>query len=159
MRGITPDALFKYFKELITTERVQVLLHSLTRYKIFKPVLKIVPTCGAKWGGMTYGANRIEVSSWILKDAKAAKGVIRHELAHAIQDFLGIEGRPHGKEFIQMLKTISPRNWRRDRHWHSTPEIQIARTKIHPKGGNKVVKPLTEYRTFRYAVTPITVGG
>ena len=109
MKGITPDALFKYFKELINIERIQILLHKAKRYKVFKPIFKIVPSCGPQWGGMTYGADTIEVSSWILKDAKAAKGVIRHELAHAIQDFLGIEGRPHGKEFIQTLKTISPR--------------------------------------------------
>lgn len=157
MRGITPDALFKYLKELINTERVQALLHTIKRHKIFKPIFKIVPTCGARWGGMCYGANTIEVSSWILKDASVAKGVVRHELAHAIQDFLNIDGRSHGKEFIQMLKAISPRNWRRDRHWHSTPAIQIARMKIHPKGGRKTIKPLTEYRTFRYAVTPISV--
>ena len=158
MKGITPDALFKYLKQLINTERVQALLHTVKRQKIFQPIFKIVPTCGARWGGMCYGAGTIEVSSWILKDASVAKGVVRHELAHAIQDFLNITGRAHGKEFIQILKSIAPRKWRWDRHWHSTPAIQIARTKIHPRGRRTTLKPLTEYRTFKYAVTPITVG-
>ena len=158
MKGITPDALFKYLKELLNTERIQTLLQKVKRYKIFRPTFKIVPTCGPRWGGMCYGAGTIEISSWILKDASVAKGVVRHELAHAIQDFLTIDGRSHGKEFIQILKSVSPRKWRRDRHWHSTPAIQIARIKIHPRGRRNNLKPLTEYRTFRYAVAPITVG-
>ena len=158
MRGITPDALFKYLRELINTERVQALLHKAKRYKIFRPIFKIVPSCGAQWGGMCYGADTIEVSSWILKDDNVAKGVVRHELAHAIQDFLNIEGRSHGKEFLKILRVVAPRNWRRDRHWRSTPDIQLARIKIHPRGGRSTLKPLTEYRTFKYAVAPITVG-
>ena len=107
---------------------------------------------------MCYGADTIEVSSWILKDDNVAKGVVRHELAHAIQDFLNIEGRSHGKEFLKILRVVAPRNWRRDRHWRSTPDIQLARIKIHPRGGRSTFKPLTEYRTFKYAVAPITVG-
>jgi len=158
MRSITPDALFKYFKELINTERIQALLHKAKRYKVFKPIFKIVPSCGPQYGGMCYGSDTIEVSSWVLKDDNVAKGVVRHELAHAIQDFLNIDGRVHGKEFLKILRVVAPRNWRRDRHWQSTPAIQIARVKIHPKGGRSTMKPLTEYRTFRYAVAPITVG-
>ena len=107
---------------------------------------------------MCYGSDTIEVSSWVLKDDNVAKGVVRHELAHAIQDFLNIDGRVHGKEFLKILRVVAPRKWRRYRHWLSTPAIQIARVKIHPKGGGSTMKPLTEYRTFRYAVAPITVG-
>ena len=151
MKDITPDALFKYLKEVLNRIPIKALLHKAKTYKVFQPILSIVPSCGVQWGGLCYESGTIEISSWILKDTKVAKGVIRHELAHAMQDFLDIAGRPHGKEFIQV---ISPNNWRRDRHWQNTPAIQAARIKIHPKGGRIIVKPLTEYRTFKYAVTP-----
>ena len=148
--SITPEALFKYFKSLLKKPAVVELLSQTS--KVFKPVFKIVPSCGTRFGGLCWGAGTLEISSWILADANVAKGVVRHELAHAIQEHLNIQGRPHGKEFIQLLKTVSPNRWRKDRHWQPTNPILKARNYIHPNGERRMIKPLTNYRTFTVEV-------
>ena len=148
--AITPEALFKYFTSLLEQPKIKEMIQRVKRK--FHPVFSIVPTCGKWYGGMCNGAAKIEISSWVLKDAKVARGVGRHELAHAIQDHLDIEGRSHGKEFIQILKTIAPRRWRKDRYWENTPAIKKARVKIYPAKG-KVMKPLVDFSEFKVYFT------
>lgn len=141
--SITPKALFTYLKELIHKEAVVQLLNMCK--KPFHPTFIIVPSCGVKAGGMTYGNSCIEISSWLLSDAKEAKGAVRHELAHALHDHLGGKGLPHGKEWLKILRIVSPIKWRRDRHWRDNAIITEANIKIHNgrtlkairKGGKK----------------------
>lgn len=130
--SISPQGLFRYFKELLKKEKIVNLL-AQSKY-VFAPCLCIVPSCGIQWGGVTYDSYKIEISSWILSNASIAKGVIRHEVAHAIQEHLNIEGRPHGKEWLQILKTVSPSLWRKDRHWQPKADVMKARNQIHIKG-------------------------
>ena len=127
--SITPKALFRYLKELVQKEAVVRLLSNCT--KPFTPTFIVVPSCGALAGGMTYGNYCIEISSWLLSDAKEAKGAVRHELAHALHDHLGGKGLPHGKEWIRILKIVSPVKWRKDRHWTDNPTIRKANIAIH----------------------------
>ena len=79
----------------------------------------------------------IEIARWICVDKKEAFATIRHELAHCIQDYCCLPGSAHGRGFTQALKIVSPRLYRRDRHWSNSIEIEAARKamkKLHGRG-------------------------
>ena len=86
----------------------------------------------AVYAGVAHTFVSMDIAKWILQDADEAKGVVRHELAHLIHSFSGTKGNVHGKEFRVVLKIISPRTWRRNRHWHPNPTIEKASLKVHP---------------------------
>ena len=148
--GITPFTLYKYFKELLNKPIIKKCFDGAFRkLGSFRPAFNIVSTCGYRCGGLTWGRDKVEVSSWILKDAQQAKSVVRHEVAHLLHEYFMTGGTPHGKEYMQWLKKVSPRNWRLDRHFSVTPAIQKARKIIHPTKGRPFSNPLIQYRQFR----------
>ena len=100
------------------------------------PTVYVSDTCGVETAGQIWcDADQIdiELSSWILVDEKLTQSVIRHELAHALVFLCELEGSSHGRGFTQALKLISPRLFRRDRHWHDTLAVYTERKKHHPK--------------------------
>ena len=148
--SISPQALFTYLKSLLQKEKIKDTILKARTNAPFRFVFKVVPSCGLRFGGLAFSYRLIQVSSWILKDASVAKGVVRHELAHVLHDYADTGGTAHGKEFIQMLKLVSPNRWRADRYWQMKPTIIKARNLMHPKGGLKV-NPLTKHNSFNFA--------
>lgn len=151
---MSPKTVFKYFEELINTDRVQALLNSdefpMTKTRSFKfaPSISIVTSSGYNIGGKAYGLNYCEISSWALSDGEQARGIIRHELAHCIHDYLGWGGNSHGKEFNYILKVVSPKRAKKDKHVVLTPNILKARKMVHPKKGQ--TKKIWANRTGTY---------
>lgn len=150
--GITPYTLYKYFKSLLMKPVITAKFQeAFQKFGSFRPSLNIVSTCGYKCGGLTYGCERVEISSWVLKDAQQAMSVVRHEVAHLLHEYFMEGGTAHGKEYIQWLKIVSPRNWRLDRHFTITPAIRKARQIVHPKRGVIFTNPLFQDRRFQLA--------
>ena len=127
----------EYAKGVLERPLVKQLLakHNVTQAKI--PSIYSSDTCGVNIAGQTWinvsGEADIELSSWILVAPLETKRVIRHELAHVIKHMCSIRGNSHGKGLNAVLKTVSPRTWRKDKHWYPTKKINIARKKIHPR--------------------------
>ena len=44
-----------------------------------------------------------------------------------------LPGTPHCQGYIQSLKNVSPKTWRKYTHWYPNLDIEEARLKIHPK--------------------------
>ena len=155
--AMSPKTIFKYFEELINTDRVQALLYSdevdefppkRKRGFKFAPSIGVVTSSGYNAGGMSYGLHYCEISSWALSDGEVARGILRHELAHCIHDYLGWGGNPHGKEFNYILKVVSPKKAKKDKHFALTPNIIKAWKMVHPKKGQ--TKNVWANRTGRY---------
>ena len=156
MASITPKGLINYLVRLLRVPRIVQLIHTAKGLNPFLPSFHIVETCGPSVGGQAFNkAQRIHVSSWILKNASVAKGVVRHELAHLIHSQIGTGGLPHGKEFKQVLKTIAPKTWRKDRTFRWEPEIVTAYTTIHPQ---KATSPRMLFIPFIATVHPTAVA-
>ena len=136
--------LEKYLERYLYTDRVQAFIgdyskndEGLTIYDLRVPYIQVSNTCGARIGGQTWiykksGEAYIELSSWILADMAASKGVMRHELSHYVKEYCGLSGRPHGANFAKVLRVVSPRYFRRDRYWRNTKAVEKARMALHP---------------------------
>lgn len=127
-------------QRLLEKKGVQTLLNK--GYQIRKrsyviPRIWIAGTCGVNTAGQTWiyedGQSDIEISSWILVDAEETKRVVKHEFAHTIKEYACLEGKHHGRGYNKALKAVSSQQWRRDKHWHTNRDIDIARVKIHPQ--------------------------
>ena len=138
---ITEAAVRKYFRELLETPRIQEYAKQYGTISNFiniqgdvvvRPKLSVVKTVGAGYAGMAWGSVKIEISRWILEDKLETRGAVRHELAHLLHVYSRTGGGAHGKEFRNALKIVSPKTWRKDRHWYPNPAIENARTQIHP---------------------------
>jgi len=139
MKPIGRKAIKKYFTDVLHKDTV---VDAITQcghrsngnmFKDYMPEIVIDNTIrGFKSGepaGFTVGVTQVHIAQWILADESEAKGVVRHEVAHLVQHYQagGKPSRPHGKEFTQALKLVSPKTWRRDRYWHDNPIILKAR--------------------------------
>ena len=128
--------LAEYLGELLIIPRVSKVLNTIP---LNNPVTKLIvtDTCGVNTAGQTWYYSEeesiIELSSWILYDIEEARKVIRHEFAHVVQCYCKYEGGMHGRGFNKALKIVSSTRWRKDKHWDTTPRIDEARKKYHPK--------------------------
>lgn len=71
----------------------------------------------------------IVIMDWVLADKEEALSTVRHEIAHVMTYWQHVtleRVMPHGKEFKANLRTVSPRSWRWDLHWHSNEAIVAA---------------------------------
>jgi hypothetical protein len=141
MKPISREALRQYYTDtlykpavLLTIERSHERFYGRPRLmKDFIPSCQFHDTITefkgeSKVAGYAVGTASVHIATWILRDSTQAKGVVRHEIAHLVQRYMyGDSCRPHGKEFIQALKIVSPNNWRKDRHWHDSPEVAEVR--------------------------------
>lgn len=127
------ESLNTYIKTLAESPRVRGFITQYGNQQFKCPPVVVVPSCGSLVAALTYGKNLIEVSSWILVNDFETYRVLRHEFAHVIKAHCEIPGTPHGKEYIQSLKNVSPDTWRKDRHWYPNLDIEEARLKMHPK--------------------------
>ena len=146
MSRINETTLRKYLVTLLETPRIKSFIEQLDKKRNrqfvkfskegtleYPRMLFMDRTYQAVYAGVAHSSMSMDIAKWILQDADEAKGVVRHELAHLLHCYSGVGGNAHGKEFRSVLKIISPRTWRRDRHWHPNPEIEKARLKVHPK--------------------------
>ena len=136
MKPISRKGIKKYFLEVLNKDSVVRVINECGKqrntkmYKDFMPELSIDNTIKGfrtQVAGFTVGVSQVHIAQWILANESEAKGVIRHEVAHLVQHYLNGECQHHGKEFTSALKVVSPRSWRKDRHWHDSPEIAKAR--------------------------------
>ena len=136
MKSISRKGIKKYFLEVLNKDSVVRVINECGKkrntkmYKDFLPELSIDNTIKgfrAQVAGFTVGVSQVHIAQWILADESEAKGVVRHEVAHLVQHYQAGGGRPHGKEFTKALKLVSPKTWRRDRHWRDNPLIIKAR--------------------------------
>jgi len=137
---ISKVALREYYNDVLNKARVIAYINEASKLKSnikkpqmlkdYTPVMRYQSTLSGsrKIAGTCRGVDDIRIADWILVDASEAKTTVRHEIAHALKNYkYGMNGRPHGKEFIEALKVVSPNNWRKDRHYRETPEIVKAR--------------------------------
>ena len=156
MVSITPKGLFNYLITLLKVPRIIRLIHTAKGLKPFLPEFRVMETCGPSIGGCAFKQQQlIHISSWILQDASVAKGVVRHELAHLIHTHIDTGGTAHGKEFSQILRIVSPRGWRKDKHFRWEPEIVKAYTQIHPNNPMKKLTTRKLFIPFRATVSPM----
>ena len=146
--------LEKYLKVLLKNEKVKHLIKAQENYLLelsktldtssntinteyILPHIYVSETCGAGVAGqLWYYENEpsiLELSSWIIIDTNETKRVIRHEFAHDVKPFCKLYGTAHGRGFNQALKAVSNKRWRKDKHWYSNRQIDLARSLIHPK--------------------------
>ena len=132
MREVT---LNKYMKSLVDKPQVQKFLANkdINKKPFVCPPIIIVPSCGTLVAALTYGTSLVELSSWILVNDDETKSVLRHEFAHLLKHHCRLSGGAHGKEYVQSLKHVSPKTWRRDKYWYPDTNIEEARLKMHPK--------------------------
>ena len=125
----------EYFNLLLSTPRIAKYIVECKENRgdsrPFNPRCSIIETAGSMYAGITYNANTVCISSWILVDDVQTKAVVRHELAHALHFYSKLGGNPHGKEFNSILRIVSPRKWRTDKHWVPNITIEKARGKVH----------------------------
>ena len=136
-RGAKRDReLEKYIRYLLGRESVKVMFTAAQKpYHI--PHVYVSNTCGVGIAGQLWyyegESSILELSSWILVDIQETRRVIRHELAHDIKTFCGMAGTVHGRGFNQALRGVSKKRWKKDKHWHTTSKIDLARKKFHPR--------------------------
>ena len=148
MKPISREALRKYYVDVLNKPAVMVAIQKSHIRNKDKPKLMddFIPTCqfhdkitgfNERVAGYSIGTSAIHIASWILRDGSQAKAVVRHEVAHLVQHYTYTDCKPHGKEFTEVLKIVSPITWRKDRHWQDNPEVAEARkecersSKIH----------------------------
>ena len=146
----TEAALRKYFNDLLETPRIEKYLQAHVQRtsfvmrikgKIICPRLRVVATAGVRYAGMAHSDMAIDISRWILEDKAEARGTLRHEVAHLLHSYSKQGGGTHGKEFNSVLKVVSPSTWRKDKNWHPNPNIEKARTQVHPASPKlKIIK-------------------
>jgi len=130
--------LQSYADKIYLGDRVQAFIKEYPKAKKVRPKVYISDTCGSDtagqiWCDVSRRRMEIELSRWILVDRKQTLSTIRHELAHALTAICELGGAKHGKEFTKALKIVSPRTFRRDRHWYDNDSVFKARKKYHPK--------------------------
>lgn len=125
--------LRQYVGQLLAQPVVKELLIQRNITDTFTPYVNIIPSCGELYAAQTYGHGLIEVSSWLLVDAKETASVLRHECAHVLHHMCGVHGPTHGPQFVRALQYISKNTWEKDRFWHPNDIIEEARQKFHPK--------------------------
>lgn len=77
-----------------------------------------------RYGGRAvFSENKIFLMDYLLADKTEALGVVRHEFAHFLKEWLDLVGGHHGSGFNQALKLVSGKNWQKDKHWDETPAI------------------------------------
>ena len=127
----------EYIISLINRKVVKNLLKECGINKVKLPRVFSSPSCGVNVAGQTWiyktGEADIELSSWILVSKIETKRVIRHEVAHILKAICKLPGSSHGKAFNSTLKLVSPRMWRKDRHWYQSKVIDQARKIHHPR--------------------------
>jgi len=135
-----PKRVYEYDEYVIKILARKGVRKLLTRHKIKEvklPKIYATPTCGINTAGQTWiyktGESDIELSSWILVSKYEVKRVIRHEMAHVLKTACKLEGRPHGKVFNNVLKSVCPITWRKDKHWYTSTKIDAARKIHHPR--------------------------
>ena len=137
----TEKALQKYFQELLETPRIKKYLQDhkqpvkfimRVNGEVRCPRLRIIDTAGVRYAGLAHSDMAIDISRWILEDKAEARGTLRHEVAHLLHSYSKQGGGPHGREFNNALKVVSPSTWRRDKYWHPNANIEKARTMVHP---------------------------
>jgi hypothetical protein len=138
MKPISRTAIKKYFTETLHKESVRNTLEG-AKHKHFNspkmlqdytPRLQIDNSLKGfpiKVAGFTSGCTEVHIAQWILVCDSEAKAVVRHEVAHLVQHYTHEGCKPHGKEFTEALKIVSPKTWRKDKHWHDSPEVEKAR--------------------------------
>ena len=138
------ESVIAYFNSLLSNPRINTYINKCRKERgdarVFSPRLTIRPSIRADVAGITYSENFIQISSWILADTIEAKVVVRHELAHALHMYSKLGGRDHGKEYNSVLKIVSPRTWRGDKHWYPTPFVEEARRKYHKTNRTPMVR-------------------
>ena len=136
------ETLHNYYHKLVKTPKVQQFILDHTDlgplgFRDCHPIMVIADKLNAfNHAGEAYGSYRFKIGKWVLGGETQAKSTVRHELAHCLHAFAtksGLEdiiqcspcshrgGMAHGKEYHAVLKTISPKLWRRD---IQTPTIE-----------------------------------
>ena len=133
----------RYLEKYLFSDRLQEFINEQTKDIQVNapptvPVIVISNTCGADIGGQTWYYEDddeawIELSEWIIDDEEQVRSILRHELAHYVKEYCRIVALPHSKEYTKVLKMVSPKHFRKDRHWKPTKEIDIKRKLIHPR--------------------------
>jgi hypothetical protein len=138
MKPISREALRKYYVQVLNKPMVIKAIQKSHKGNKNTPKLMedFIPTCqfhdkiagfNERVAGYSMGTSGIHIANWILRDSSQAKAVVRHEVAHLVQHYTHKSCKPHGKEFTEALKIVSPTTWRRDRHWQDNPEVAEAR--------------------------------
>jgi len=136
MKAISRESLRRYFQETLHKPAVMDTIQKSHGNSKPKLMSDFTPSCqfkdkitgyNVKVAGYALGTGSICIANWILRDSSQAKGVVRHEVAHLLQHYMYDDSKPHGKEFIEALKIVSPKTWRKDRHWYDNREIAEAR--------------------------------
>ncbi len=136
MKPISRESIRNYFQEVLNKPAVQEVIQKSHNAQTPKLMSHFTPTCtfrdtitgySSKVAGYAVGTSTICIANWILRDSSQAKGVVRHEVAHLLQHYQHKTCKPHGKEFTEALKIVSPKTWRKDRHWEDSREIAEAR--------------------------------
>ena len=136
MKPISRESIRNYFQEVLQKPAVMDVIEKSHNSRKPKLMSDFTPSCifkdkitgyKVKVAGYALGTGSICLANWILRDSSQAKAVVRHEVAHLLQHYKYGESKPHGKEFTEALKVVSPKTWRRDKYWHDNPLIINAR--------------------------------
>ena len=136
MKPISRESIRHDFQEVLHKPAVMDAIKKSHDGKKPKLMSDFTPLCTfadkiagykVKVAGYALGTGSICLANWILRDSSQAKAVVRHEVAHLLQHYKYGESKPHGKEFTEALKVVSPKTWRKDRHWYDSPEVEKAR--------------------------------
>ena len=146
MKAISKNAIKVYFDATLNKSKVKeaILEAHNSRPKMlqdFKPVLSIdreIKGFGEGVAGFAHGCTQVHIAEWLLVDEAEAKSVVRHEVAHVVQNYQHERCKPHGEEFTSALKIVAPSSWRKDRHWVDNPTIAKARKECKAKP-NKIL--------------------
>ena len=147
MKPISRVAIKTYFRDTLSKSAVVDIiekshtnhLHAPQMLRDYVPMLTIdndIKGFKSQAAGFTIGVNSVHLAQWILADESEAKAVVRHEIAHLEQHYVNGDCPPHGKEFTSALKIVSPKTWRKDRHWHDNAQIAEARKECKKKPQN-----------------------
>ena len=142
---VREKTLQNYLGTLLKNDRVREFITDQVpskRIGNFHPALSVVNQVSRKnasqYAGMALGSRTIQISQWICVDKDQSFSTVRHELAHCIQNWCNLPGSHHGSGFTVALKLVSPRTWRKDRHWKRTPSVENARQEINNRVWNSV---------------------
>mgnify|MGYP003653711896 CR=1 FL=1 len=148
MKPISRTAIKKYFTETLQKESVTNTIRSADYKHHFSPKMledymprltidSKITGFHKRVAGYASGSTEVHIAQWILTNDAEAKAVVRHEVAHLVQHYVNGDTQAHGKEFTSALKVVSPRSWRKDRHWYDSPEVAKARKECE-KNPNKI---------------------
>ena len=136
MKPISRESIRNYFQEVLQKPAVMDAIQKSHNNRKPKLMSDFTPSCTftnkitgykVKVAGYALGTSSICIANWILRDSSQAKGVVRHEVAHLLQHYMYEDSKSHGKEFNEALKIVSPKTWRKDKHWYDNRELAEAR--------------------------------